>query len=71
MSSTTTQTSINVPKSMLAEARDRWPATRDMSTGRVLRFALALAVGRSEDEAVAATRDARIGTTRERKTAPA
>jgi hypothetical protein len=35
-----------------------------MSNGRLLRFALALALGKPEAEAIAATRDPRIGTIR-------
>ena len=58
----TAKTSLYVPSSALADARERWPVTRDMSDGRLLRFALALALGKPESEALAATRDARIVT---------
>jgi hypothetical protein len=61
---TTEQVNVKVPKEMLAEARETWPEVKDMTVGRVLRFALALALTGDTNRAVAATRDARIGTKR-------
>lgn len=64
----TEHANVLVPKAMLAEARETWPEVKDMSTGRVLRFALALALTNDANRAIAATRDARIGTKRTPKT---
>jgi hypothetical protein len=52
--------SITMPRAALAEARERWPEVREMPNGRVMRFAFALAIGKSRAEALAFTRDARI-----------
>jgi hypothetical protein len=60
----TVQTSARIPKPMLADAYDRWPLTREMSHPQVIRFTFAIALGASEAEALAASRDPRIGTTR-------
>lgn len=57
-----------IPLPMLIETRERYPETRDMSDGRLLRFALALALGKTRHDAVTATRDARIGVRRQRQT---
>jgi hypothetical protein len=54
---------------MLAEARERWPELRNVSTGRVMRFALAFALTDGNAEAARmALRDARIGTKRNPQT---
>jgi hypothetical protein len=63
------QTSVRVRPDMIAEARETWPETRDMSLGQILRFALAFALTNGNTEsAIAATYDARIGTKRIPKT---
>jgi hypothetical protein len=66
--SLTTPTKTRVPDATMAVARERWPATRDMTSGRILRYALALALGATEAEALAATIDPRKGRPRERRT---
>jgi hypothetical protein len=64
----TEHVSVLVPETMLAEARQTWPEARDMSKGRILRFALALALTGDTERAIAATRDTRIGTKRNPQT---
>jgi hypothetical protein len=60
---------LMVPPEMLAKARETWPETRCMSRGQILRFALAYALTNGNREnAIAATRDTRIGTKRIPKT---
>jgi hypothetical protein len=59
MAVNTVQTTVKVPKPMLESAHERWP---EMSNGQILRYALARALGGSESDALAATRDARIVT---------
>jgi hypothetical protein len=61
---TTERTNVNVPRVMLRRARETWPETANLSVARVLRFALAKALGASDADALAATRDARFGTRR-------
>jgi hypothetical protein len=58
-------TTVNVRPEMIAKAHEKWPETRGMSLGKILRFALSYALTNGDTEsAVAATRDARIGTKR-------
>jgi hypothetical protein len=65
---TTEKTTVMVPKTMIAKARETFPQTADMSTARILRFALAYALTEGNTEsAIAATQDARIGTKRTTK----
>jgi hypothetical protein len=56
----TEHASTAMPRTALAEARERWPEVREMPNGRVVRFAFALALGKTRAEALAFTRDARI-----------
>lgn len=62
----TERVSVAVPLAALARARETYPETRDMSAGRVLRYALAIALGESPAEALSATRDARLLVSRAR-----
>jgi hypothetical protein len=56
----TERVSVAVPKTAIARARETYPDTRYMSAGRLLRYALAKALGATDTEALAATRDARL-----------
>lgn len=65
MPKTTVQATVHVPKPMIETARDRWgDVAKPLSTPQLIRFAFAKAIGATDAEALAATRDARIGTTR-------
>jgi hypothetical protein len=44
---------------MVKAARDQYPEVKDMSLAKILRFALALALGMTREQALSATRDAR------------
>lgn len=68
MSNTAERASIKVPRVLIEQAHERFPLTRDMSPGRMLRFALAKALGMSDADAMRATLDARVGTSREPRT---
>ena len=59
---------VVIPTAMLAQAREMWPELRNVSKGKILRFALAYALTNDTDRAIAATRDTRIGTKRTQKT---
>lgn len=55
-----TETSgVKVPQAMVKAARDQYPEVKDMSLAKILRFALALALGMTREQALSATRDAR------------
>jgi hypothetical protein len=69
MAKSTVQSTVRVPKPMLETARDRWgDVTAPLTTPQLIRFAFAKALGATNAEALAATRDARIGTTRKTTT---
>lgn len=56
----TTETSgVKVPQAMVKQARDQYPEVRDLSLAKILRFALALALGMTREQALSATKDAR------------
>jgi len=61
---TTERATVIVPKTMLAQARQTWPETEGMNIARLMRFALVIALTGDRTKAIAATRDARIGTKR-------
>jgi hypothetical protein len=56
----TERANVSMPRDTLAEARKRWPETRELPNGRLVRFMAAIALGKSRAEALAFTRDARI-----------
>lgn len=56
---TTERVSVAVPRTEIARARETFPETRNMSVARLLRYTLAKALGKTDTEALAATRDAR------------
>jgi hypothetical protein len=65
MAVNTVEATVRIPKPMLAVAHDRWSDVAEtLSTPQLIRFAFAKAIGATDAEALAATRDARIGTTR-------
>jgi hypothetical protein len=66
MAKSTVQATVRLPKPMLTTARDRWgDVAETLTTPQLIRFAFAKGLGATDTEALAATRDARIGTTRE------
>lgn len=65
---TTVKATVRVPKPVLESARDRWGDTiAGLSVGQLVRFGFAKGLGATDAEALAATRDARTGTTFTRK----
>jgi hypothetical protein len=56
----TERANVSMPRDMLAEARQRWPETRELNNGRLMRFLAAIALGKNRADALALTRDARI-----------
>lgn len=61
----TKSTGVNVPEAQITLIRELVPETRDMSLARILRYSLARTIGLTHDEAIRASGDARIGSTRE------
>jgi hypothetical protein len=57
----TESTGVNAPKSQIAKMREDYPETRDLTASRILRFALALAVGFDRENALRVSGDPRIG----------
>lgn len=56
----TLKANVTVPDFMIEKARELWPETHYMTTGRILKYGLAKALGFGDSEAMAATFDSRI-----------